>query len=121
MAATNVAKNISFRRQRTYANWIKWSDQMNSDLLSFYEIARADASPGYMIRLKVLWDNNYPQFDHLSAKHLRQQATFVASRSSCQRNSKFDPSHLRSTITTPPQNQPSTSADELQRKNLPER
>ena len=119
MAATNVAKNISFRRQRTYANWIKWSDQMNSDLLSFYEIARADASPGYMIRLKVLWDNNYPQFDHLSAKHLRQQATFVASRSSCQRNSKFDPSHLRSTITTSPQNQPSTSADELQRKNLP--
>ena len=33
-----------------------------------------------MRRLKSLWDEKYPTYNHLSEKHLREQASFIHSK-----------------------------------------
>ena len=42
--------------------------------------ARENPQQGYMKRLKSLCDENYPTYNHPSEKHLREQASFIHSK-----------------------------------------
>ena len=78
MATKKATNNVSYRKStRDYSQTFAWTDELREDVYRFYLEARSDSSPGYMKRHKTLWDAKYPQFTHLTANHLRQQATQV--------------------------------------------
>ena len=77
MATRETTCNISVRRDRDYSNTFRWTQELNQDIFNFYSLARENPGKGYMKRMKDLWDKKYPLHNHLSAKHLRQQAVFV--------------------------------------------
>ena len=52
---------------------IKWTLEMNIRLIELDEQARKEGH-GFMKRLKRLWDNEFPEFQHLSAQNLRDNA-----------------------------------------------
>ena len=80
MATKESTKIISVPRKRDYSKVFKWNASLNEDLYHFYLKAREIPQQGYMRRLKSLWDEKYPTYNHLSEKHLREQASFIHSK-----------------------------------------
>ena len=80
MATKESTKNISVLRKRDYSKVFKWNASLNEALYHFYLKARENPQQGYMRRLKSLWDEKYPTYNHLSEKHLREQASFIHSK-----------------------------------------
>ena len=68
---------ISYRRNKDYSHHFIWTYEHNRDLYNCYVKARSDPSKGYMNRLKIYWDELYPELTNFNAKQLRQQATFI--------------------------------------------
>ena len=62
----------SYRRKRDYTNDFNWTYELKADVK-----ARNDKSIGYMKRLKNLWDKMHPEYDFLSDKNLRDQASRI--------------------------------------------
>ena len=67
---------ISYRRNRDYSHHFVWTYDHNRDLYNCYVKARSGPSKGYMNRLKIYWDDLYPELTNFNAKQL-QQATFI--------------------------------------------
>ena len=66
-------KKISYKRpNRNYAKQTRWTFEMNKDVYECYLQAERD-KPGYMKRLKALWDEIRPEYSHLSDKNLRDR------------------------------------------------
>ena len=66
-------KKISYKRpNRNYAKQTRWTFEMNKDVYECYLQAERD-KPGYMKRLKALWDEIPPEYSHLSDKNLRDR------------------------------------------------
>ena len=68
---------VSYRRKRDYSHHFMWTYEHNHDLYNCYVKARIDPSKGYMNRLKIYWDELYPELTNFNAKQLRQRATFI--------------------------------------------
>ena len=79
MSQHESTKNISVLRKRDYSKVFKWNESLNKDSYDFYLKARENPQQGYMRRMKQLWDEKYPIYNHLSEKHLREQASFIHS------------------------------------------
>ena len=77
MTTRNQTKKVSYRRDRDYTTAFEWTYELNRDVYSCYEKARADPAIGYMKRMKKLWDEMHPELSSFNDKQLRQQATFV--------------------------------------------
>ena len=80
MATASTTKNISVCKNRDYSKKFEWTTDLNNDVYNFYLEAKRDPSKGYTNRLKRLWDEKHPTFNHLTAKHLRQQTSRVEAR-----------------------------------------
>ena len=66
-------KKIFYKRpNRNYAKQTRWTFEMNKDVYECYLQAERD-KPGYMKRLKTLWDEIRPEYAHLSDKNLRDR------------------------------------------------
>ena len=66
-------KKISYKRpNRNYAKQTRWTFEMNKDVYECYLQAERD-KPGYMKKLKALWDEIRPEYSHLSDKNLRDR------------------------------------------------
>ena len=66
-------KKISYKRpNRNYAKQTRWTFEMNKNVYECYLQAERD-KPGYMKRLKALWDEIRPEYSHLSDKNLRDR------------------------------------------------
>ena len=64
---------LSFcRPTRDYTRSVKWSGAMNKEIYRLY-VSSKPKDKGYQQRLKQLFDENYPEFDQMSGKHLAQQ------------------------------------------------
>ena len=80
MSTRSALSGVSVRRNRDYSSHFVWNEELNRDLYEFYVESRSNPAPGYMQRLKDLWDKKYPMYSSLNKKQLRQQATFVEKR-----------------------------------------
>ena len=70
----------SYRRPlRDYTTHIEWTCELNRDLFRLYLESKPSVSR-YMQRLKDLWDKDHPNLNHLSKKHLREQAVRIRKR-----------------------------------------
>ena len=68
-------KKISYKRpDRNYAKQTRWTFEMNKDVYECYLQVERD-KPGYMRRLKTLWDEIQPELCHWTKKtcKLRQR------------------------------------------------
>ena len=74
MSTRNRTKSVSLRRNRDYTEHFVWTNELNNDLLLCYYKAKEDPRPGYMKRMKELWDVQHPNLNHFNPKQLRQQA-----------------------------------------------
>ena len=70
-------RTVSYRRpSRDYSQKINWTYELNKDLYECF--VRSERSElGYMKRLKTLWDIKRPEYKHLTAKHLQEQASRI--------------------------------------------
>ena len=67
----------SYRRpNRDYSKSIEWSYELHKDVYDIYLKAKADPKPGYMKRMKTLWNNKHPTIE-ISEKSLRERAVRV--------------------------------------------
>ena len=74
-----TSRRPSVRRNRDYSKSITWKYELNIDI--HYCFLEADKStPGYMARLKILWDKKHPELSHLTERQLREQANRVAKK-----------------------------------------
>ena len=81
MASKTATTGISICKNRTYSNDLTWTDEMNSNLHTLYLQARSNPEKdGYTNTLKRLWDEKFPDYSHLSVKHISQQARNVDKR-----------------------------------------
>ena len=80
MSTKESTKKISVLRKRDYSKVFKWNESLNNDLYDFYLKAREKPQQGYMRRMKHLWGEEYPVYNHLSEKHLGEQASFIHSK-----------------------------------------
>ena len=55
---------------------VKWSYELNKDLYNCY-LESYHKTHGYMKRLKSLWDEKRPEYNQLSEKYLREQASRI--------------------------------------------
>ena len=62
----------SCRPKRDYTRCVKWSGAINKEMYLLYITAQPKVK-GYQQRLKHLWDDNCPEFNQLTSKHLAQQ------------------------------------------------
>ena len=90
MATNEKTKNVSYRRRRDYTASFTWTYELNQDVYQCYTKARENPAIGYMKRMKAYWDEMHPELNHLSEKHLRQQATFAEKRFKGQSNTEND-------------------------------
>ena len=67
----------SYRRKLDYTNDFNWTYELKADVYKCYVKARNDKSIGYMKRLKNLWDKMHPEYNFLSDKNLRDQASRI--------------------------------------------
>ena len=68
-----MKQSVSLRRpNRDYQHTIKWTNELNTDLLKVYNLSEPFRN-GFMKRLKILWDEQHPEFD-ISSKHLNEQS-----------------------------------------------
>ena len=81
MATRRKTISTSYRRKRDYSQHFQWSYELNSDVYKCYSKARENPKIGYMKCLKEEWDKLHLELAHFTLKQLRQQATFVASKS----------------------------------------
>ena len=81
MATQRKTISTSYRRKRDYSQHFQWSYELNSDVYKCYSKARENPKIGYMKCLKEEWDKLHLELAHFTLKQLRQQATFVASKS----------------------------------------
>ena len=99
----------SYRGKRDYFQHFEWSYELNSDVYKCYSKPRENPKIGYMKRLKEEWDKLHPEIAYFTQKQLRQQATFVASKSIILETNLADTTEGTSTPPTeqlsPPQNQ----------------
>lgn len=66
----------SIRRKRSYNTQINWTYEMNRDIYHCLKQS-SKGTPGYMARMKMLWDGLHPEYNHLTSKRLRDQADRV--------------------------------------------
>ena len=55
-----------------YNHRIKWTERMNRELYFMY-LQSKPTEKGYQKRLKVLWDESFPEYAHLNSKHVPKQ------------------------------------------------
>ena len=67
----------SYRRNRDYTNDFNWTYELKTDVHKCYVEAHNDKSIEYMKRLNNLWDKMHPEYNFLSDKNLRDQASRV--------------------------------------------
>ena len=67
----------SYRRKLDYNNDFNWTYELKADVYKCYVKARNDKSIEYLKRLKNLWDKMYPEYNFLSDKNLRDQASRI--------------------------------------------
>ena len=69
---------ISYKRpSRDYSKTkIKWSYELNKDLYNCY-LESDHKTHGYIKRLKSLWNEKRPEYNQLSEKYLREQASRI--------------------------------------------
>ena len=67
----------SYHRNCDYANDFNWTYELKMDVYRCYIEAHNDKSIRYMKRLKNLWDKMHPEYNFLSEKNLRDQASRV--------------------------------------------
>ena len=73
-----IKRIISYKRpSRVYCKMkIKWSYELNKDLYNCY-LESDHKTHGYMERFKSLWDEKRPEYNQLSEKYLREQASRI--------------------------------------------
>ena len=54
-----------------------WSYDLNRDIYNTYNEAIEPNQKGYMKRKKELWDKTHSKYNHLTEKHVREQALQV--------------------------------------------
>ena len=67
----------SYRRKRDYTNDFNWTYELKTDAYKCYVKVCDDKSIGYMKRIKNLWDKMHPEYNFLSEKNLRYQASRI--------------------------------------------
>ena len=67
----------SYRRNRDYSKQFDWTYDLKKDVYNCYLKAKENPKIGYMKRLKSYWDEMHPEFNFLSDKNLRDQASRV--------------------------------------------
>ena len=77
---TNTTTSVSYRRNRDYSKRFKWTYELNKDLYNCYTMARENPKKCYMKRMKVLWDDLYPELSYFNGKYLIQQFTYIIQR-----------------------------------------
>ena len=65
----------SYRRNRDYTKQFDWTYHLKRDVYNCYLRAKEISKIGYMKRLKNYWDKLHPEFNFLSDKNLRDQAS----------------------------------------------
>ena len=70
-------KKPSYRRNRDYRKDFGWTYELKKDVLQCYSKAREDPSIGYTKKMKKLWDELHPEYNFLTEKVLRDQASRV--------------------------------------------
>lgn len=68
---------VNYLKRRMHSPPFTWSQQLDQNLLRCYEKAKDYPSIGCINRLKQFWDEARPHLNTLTAKQLRQQASFV--------------------------------------------
>ena len=81
MVTQRKTTTTRYRRKRDYSQHVEWSYELNCDVCKCYNKARENSKIGYIKRVKEEWDKLHPELAHFTQKQLRQQATFVASKS----------------------------------------
>ena len=66
-----------YRRNRDYSKQFDWTYDLKKDLYNCYLKTKEDPKIGYMKRLKKYWNELYPEFNFLSDKNLRDQASRI--------------------------------------------
>ena len=64
------------RPSRKNQKQISWTYEMKTELYECYRKSEANI-PGYMNRLKVIWDDKHPEYTSLSAKNLRDKVAWI--------------------------------------------
>ena len=57
-----------------------WSYDLNRDIYNTYKEAIEPNQKGYMKRKKELWDKTHSKYNHLTEKHIREQALQVINK-----------------------------------------
>ena len=73
---STVLPKPSYRRNRDYSKQFDWTYDLKKDVYNCYLEAKEDRI-GYLKRLKKYWDELHPQFNFLSDKNLRDQASRI--------------------------------------------
>ena len=121
MATKKATNNVSYRKStRDYSQTFAWTDELRENVYKFYCEARSDPSPGYMKRHKSLWDAKYPQFTHLTANHLRQQATQVEKKKNTVQTEQQQPVMMTAAVEVTPTDEDDGLRSSDNDQNLPE-
>ena len=67
----------SYRRNRDYSKQFDWTYDLKKDVYNCYLKAKEDPKIGYMKRLKKYWDELHSEFNFLSDKNIRDQASCI--------------------------------------------
>ena len=67
----------SYRRNRDYTKQFGWTYDLKKNVYSCYLRAKENPKIGYMMRLKNYWDKLHPEFNFLSNKNLKDQASRI--------------------------------------------
>ena len=73
-------KTSYLRPNRDYTKHMTWSYDLNRDIYNIYKEAIEPNQKGYMKRMKELWDKIHSKYNHLTEKHLREQALWVINK-----------------------------------------
>ena len=67
----------SYRRNRDYTKQFDWTYDLKKDVYRSYLRAKENPKIGCMKRLKNYWDKLHPEFNFLSNKNLKDQASRI--------------------------------------------
>ena len=72
-ARHNQRTGLSYRKGAPdYNHSIKWTERMNRELYFMYLQSKL-TEKGYQRHLKVLWDESFPEYTHLTSRYITEQ------------------------------------------------
>ena len=77
MFLSSMPPKPSYRRNRDYTKQFDWTYDLKRDVYNCYLRAEEISKIGYMKRLKNYWDKLHSEFNFLSDKNLRDQASRI--------------------------------------------